>query len=213
MPESVSPQPAAISAPRVRCAYRLVLPPGWVLIPVGDSADAAITNLVDRQFAGLPTDTYGPQKKRLGAGLRTIAAEARRAGGLDLVFPLAMPWLVPVSAGIVMSEVRTDAPSDTAVALLAERMQPSGPNATVARTRAGRCVREIVDLPRAPDGNGRLTVAAVRTVHYSWPVPGAPGSFLVSALTVSGAPIAEFEPIVEALTELFDVMMESVVWA
>ncbi|TFD13873.1 hypothetical protein E3T35_03860 [Cryobacterium sp. TMT1-2-2] len=180
MPESVSPQPAALSAPRVRCAYRLVLSPGWVLIPVGDSADAAIANLVDRQFAGLPTDTYGPQKKRLGAGLRTIAAKARRAGGLDLVFPLAMPWLVPVSAGIVTSEVRTDVPSDTAVALLAERMQPGGPNVTVARTRAG---------------------------------PRRTGSFLVSALSVSGAPIAEFEPIVEALTELFDVMMESVVWA
>ncbi len=202
-------RPTAPSAPRVRSAYRLVLPPGWVLIPVGESAEQAITNLIDRQFAGLPNDSYGPQKKRLGDGLRTIAAEARQAGGIDLIFPLAMPWLVPVSAGIVVSEVRTDAPSGTAVALLVERMQVRQPNATSAVTRAGRCVRELVDLPRAD----QLTVAAVRTVHYTWPVPGAPGTFLVAALTISGQPITEFEPIVEALTELFDVMMESVVWS
>ncbi|WP_105035419.1 hypothetical protein [Cryobacterium aureum] len=208
MPESVIP-PTVAAAPRARCAYRLVLPPGWVLIPVGESAEQAITNLVDRQFAGLPNDSYGPQKKRLGDGLRTIAAEARQAGGIDLIFPLAISWLVPVSAGIVVSEVRTNAPSDTAVALLVERMQARELNATVAVTRAGRCVRELVDLPRAD----QLTVAAVRTVHYTWPVPGAPGTFLVAALTVSGQAIAEFTPIVEALTELFDVMMESVAWS
>ncbi|MGV8967026.1 MAG: hypothetical protein ACOH2F_12185 [Cellulomonas sp.] len=193
-------------------SYRLVLPPTWVMLPVGDASQRAIDTLLDEQFGHQTTPRDLTNRRRLTESLRALVAGARASGGLDVIFPLVIPWQVPLSAGIVMSELRSTAPSDLAVAALMGSMQRSRPGSTLAETQAGVALREVVDHPTAVEVDAEA-LTALRTVYYTWPQRDAPGSFLISALTISGQAIAEFAPIVDALTELNDVMMQTLVWS
>lgn len=70
------------------------------------------------------------------------------------------------------------------------------------------------DNPHAPEGDTDPTaLQPLCTVYYTWPVPGALGSLLIASVNISGQAIAEFTPIVTALTELFDAMMHTLNWA
>ncbi|WP_213815549.1 hypothetical protein [Glaciihabitans sp. dw_435] len=191
-------------------SYAVIIPPTWVMIPVGDASDAAISALLDERFAGLPLDSYGPRKTRLGESLRDAVASARKTGGLDIILPTSTPWQVPLSVGIVISEVgAAGASADAASALLA-RMQNESPGSAIVSTKAGSALREIVDYAGLADDT---ELSRLRSVNYNWPVPGADGAILVAACTMAGKREPEYQPIVEALTELFDVMMETLVWS
>ena len=76
--------------------YRLVLPPGFLLIPVAHSTDDDIADLVRRHYRDLPRDSYGPQIDRTAAQLVASARSAREAGVLDLIVPMGVPWRAPV---------------------------------------------------------------------------------------------------------------------
>ena len=193
-------------------SYRLVLPPTWVLIPVGDASRRAIDALLDEQFGHRTTPRDLTNRRRMAETLRALVASANESGGIDVIFPLVIPWQVPVSAGIVMSELHATAPSEQAVSTLMTSLERSRPGSTIAETHAGPALREIVEHP--PEvGVAPESLSTLRTVYYTWPQPGAAGSFMISACTISGQAIAEFAPIVDALTELNDVMMQTLVWA
>lgn len=193
-------------------AYRLVLPPTWVMIPVGAASPRAIGALLDEQFGHRTAPRDLTNRRRMAETLRALVASAQKSGGIDVIFPLVIPWQVPVSAGIVMSELHATAPSDEASAAVLSALERSRPGSTITETQAGRALREVLEHPRAV-GVESEELATLRTVYYTWPQPGAAGSFLISACTISGQAIAEFAPIVDALTELNDVMMQTLVWA
>ena len=217
-----APDSAVITAPPAR-SYRVIIPPTWAMIPVGDAADAAIDALIEERFAGLPLDSYGPRKTRLGNALRDGVLAARKVGGVDVIIPTSTPWQVPLSVGIVMSQIPSKASSALEANALVARMQADRPGSTIVETRAGNALREVLDH-KAPatapatseDGPtvaGSELLSGLRTIYYSWPVPDNNGGTLVAACTIAGGRNVEYVPITEALTELFDVMMETLVWA
>jgi hypothetical protein len=218
-PTPIASAPTAVAAP-VR-SYRVIIPPTWAMIPVGDRSDAVIDALLDERFAGLPLDSYGPRKARLGDALRDGVRSARAVGGVDLIIPTSTPWQVPLSVGIVISQVPSTAPSALATNALVARTQKARPGSTIVETRAGNALREVVDhaplSATAPDAavaaSGDASLSELRTIYYSWPVPGENGGTLVAACTIAGGRNSEYAPITEGLTELFDVMMETLVWA
>lgn len=197
--------------PERTMSYRLVLPPTWAMLPVGAESDAAIRVLVDKQFGIHPSDQVNASKRVVADSLRALIASARKAGGIDVIFPLAVPWQVPVSAGIVMSELWSPAPSSVAAGAVIDALKAARTGSVIAHTGAGDALREVHE--NSAPGLESLALVALRSVHYTWPVRGSTGGFLLGTLTVTGQRIPEFTPIVEALTDLFDVMMESVVWA
>lgn len=191
--------------------YRLILPPTWVMIPLREGTDAAIEAIVARQFDSLPRDKYGPNRRRLTEMLQGVAEKARKEGGLDLVFPIAQPWRVPVSAGIVMSERYNLAPSpDAAADLFREMANASG--ATQVDTNAGPAIRELTDHDPDADDADRRGLVRLRTVQHTWPVPERPGGFLIGTLSISGEANDDYAPVTEALTTLGDVMMQALTW-
>jgi hypothetical protein len=191
------------------------------MIPVGESSDAVIDAVLHERFAGLPLDSYGPRKSRLGDALRDGVRSARRVGGIDIIIPTSTPWQVPLSVGIVIIQVPSAAPSPLAANALVAQMHAARPGSTIVDTRAGNALREVVDHRLPADAEtgaeagdaGSETISGLRTVYYSWPVPAENAGTLVAACTIAGGRNSEYVPITEALTDLFDVMMETLVWA
>lgn len=191
-------------------AYRLILPPGFVLLRVrAPDLAAEVRDVVNRAYGkGLDDRTRG-RLRRVEASLVDALRIARERGAVDVVLPLGTPWRLPVSLALVFAPVRSAEDDD------------AGPSATRVATRAGEAVRSVVDhvrddpaaiafpvaLPAHPPGG------ALRTVHHVWTVPGTAGGGLVGTFTVSGAPDVELGPLVDELTELGDTIMASVRWS
>jgi hypothetical protein len=203
-------------------SYRVIIPPTWAMIPVGASSDAVIDRMLEERFAGLPNDTYGPRKSRLRDALRDGVESARKVGGVDIIIPTSTPWQVPLSVGIVISQVRSTAPSELATTALVAQMHSARPGSTIVDTRAGNALREVIDhdapidepagVETVASASAAEPLSALRTIYYSWPVP-ANGGTLVATCTIAGGRNSEYVQITEAISELFDVMMETLVWA
>ncbi len=192
-------------------SYRIILPPAWIRIPVGDGTEAAIGELLDAQFAGAPMDKYGPRRSRVEASIRDAAASARESGGIDLIFPIGTPWMVPVSAGIVIS--RNAAPQTWSVgpAEVLKSISASIPGSSLVETSAGTAVRETTDH-RAGLTKDPVSIARLFTMTYTWLIPQTANELFLATFSVTGETTEDYAPIVEALTTLVDAMLQSVVW-
>jgi len=187
--------------------YRLILPPWWVRVPIGDGVEEAVATLLDRQFEGLPNDKYGPVKSRMSSTLIETARKARVTGGLDFIFPLGTPWQVPVSAGIVISRATLGSSFGTGADAIIAHLLSTTRGATQVETSAGAAVR-LQEEHAATE----TEVARLRTVRYQWAVPHTDNAILIANFTISGVGSAEFAPIVEALTTLIDTMLGALEW-
>lgn len=180
--------------------YRLVLPPGFLLIPVGHSTDDEITALVRRHYRDLPRDSYGPQIDRTAAQLVAAARSAREAGVLDLIVPMGVPWRAPVSLAIAIS---------TGTAPAVDDPEPSASEISeTVTTSAGEAVRatERFAVPTKAD-----EMAPLMRVRFRWPIPDS-DRHLLAVCTISGTVDPELAPIVDALAELGDLLLQTLRW-
>lgn len=181
--------------------YRLVLPPGFLLIPVAHSTDDEIADLVRRHYRDLPRDSYGPQIERTAAQLVASARSAREAGVLDLVVPMGVPWRAPVSLAIAIS---------TAAAPGAADPESSASESTeiVTTTTAGEAVRatERFTAPATAD-----EMAPLLRMRFRWSIPDAERQ-LLAVCTISGTVDPELAPIADALAELGDLLLRTLRW-
>jgi hypothetical protein len=189
--------------------YSLTLPPGWERIPVREGSDQAIRDILDRAFADLPADKYGPFRRELGAGLAQHVKEAQRAHGLDLYLPAEGIRGLPVAASFAVAHLPPGgAGEEEPVAVLAEIADGfAGARTTeVAATPALRVDR----LVPADPGRQHNVDLPTRRVHYIVPVPANSGWLLVSfsvAIDESAA-----EGLADALVELFDAIVSTLRW-
>lgn len=180
--------------------YRLVLPPGFLLIPVAHSTDDDITALVRRHYRDLPRDSYGPQIDRTAAQLVAAARSAREAGVLDLIVPMGVLWRAPVSLAIAIS---------TGTAPAVDDPEPSASEISeTVTTSAGEAVRatERFAVPTRAD-----EMAPLMRVRFRWPIPDSDRQ-LVAICTISGTVDPELAPIVDALAELGDLLLQTLRW-
>ncbi len=174
------------------------------MIPVREGTDAAIGATIDTLLTGVPRDSRPAREHVLRDSLTSLAGEARRAGGLDLIVPLVQPWMVPASMSILMSTtvVGPDVTDVDEFAALASE----GTAHEVVDTFGGKSLREQRDeQPPVADA-----VSCARTLTYTW-LPERCTAVMGTA-SITATAFVGYEQIVDALTELADSILTTVNW-
>ncbi|MGP3922652.1 hypothetical protein [Streptomyces sp. 8N616] len=191
--------------------YSLVLPPGWVRIPLRKGTEDAIREVVKRAFVrapeDVPRDELAKLRVQLESRLRETAAHAAENSGLDLYLPTAPRGGVGITGSFVVSEMQIrggdsleadDVARELAAGSTAQKVTVDGqPGA-----RTGRVV---------PADERRGVPYASRHVDYVLPVPGSSGRWLTVAYSTpaDGDAAGEFA---DLLVELFDAIMSTFDW-
>lgn len=168
-------------------SYRIVVPPGWILLPVRDRSDDELRAAILERYRDLPRDSAGPLIARLADAVIDAARRARDAGAVDIVMPLGTPWRVPVSASIALA-IGTDATT------------PSG---AVVETEAGPAWRDT------PPSDSEATR---RRIGYTWRIPDTVDGLLFATASVVGGDDPELAPVVDALADLCEAILATVRW-
>lgn len=75
-----------LAVPRV--FSRLVIPPGWLLLPVRNRSFAELKRLIKTQYADLPRDSAGPHLAQLVDQVVDAMSPTREAQVIDALMPL-----------------------------------------------------------------------------------------------------------------------------
>ncbi len=191
--------------------YAIVVPPGWVNIPLRDGTADAVRAIAKRLFSEasdeLPRDDIATYRAQLEGRLNELARQAARNSGIDLYLPTTPRGDVAIPASIVVSDLQLrggDAlnPEDVT------RELTEGADSQRVTIDAVEGVRDEQVTPASPE---RGVPDASRVVKYLLPVPGVVGHWL--AITFStpadGDPQGEFA---DLLVELFDAIMSTFTW-
>ena len=204
---------------RVAAGYSLVLPPGWVQIPLDEGSVPAVRKLLDRAFthvpADIPPDTVAILRRRLEGRLTATVAEARRTGGTELYVPTERMGGVLVPASFVVADVRPETEDDPVdeqdlVGRVLARLVAADDSARVIEIDGAPVVR--TESRSASDPERSLGVrAASRRVEYLLAVPGEAGRWLAVSATILEAEDDD-EDLAGLLVELFDAVMTTFRW-
>jgi hypothetical protein len=181
--------------------YTLVMPPGWVRLPVRsttpDSMDAVIDQALPRQ---VPRDDRIKARLAIRARLGEAVDDARGSGALDIYLALGGMYGLAVPASFVVTDIPvTDTQDpDRAFAELG-----AAPGAELVKLDGVPAVR--TDEVIAPDPMMIDIGVPSRRISYVVAVPGAPRWLTVVFSTVGdGEPTGEFA---DVLVALFDAML------
>jgi hypothetical protein len=189
--------------------YALVLPPGWVRVPLRSGTDEVLAGILDRTFAGLPADRYGPLRSELEGRLRRQVRTARANGGLDLYLPVERVHGATLAASFVVAEVSFDDERAPAPAVLAALLGKDGDESvvTVGGTVAVRSQRTTVAAPRDED-----ELPGSRRVEYLVPVPGDGRRWVTLAFSTVAPSGDGPDDLAGVLTDLFDAVVTTFRW-
>jgi hypothetical protein len=191
--------------------YSLVLPRGWVRVPLregtGEALEEKVFRGVEKVPAGVPRDEGMAYRLYVRRRVEKLVVAARRAGGLDLYVPVGVRPGGSIAASFVVGEVaaRGSAPPEAVVARLAGE---AGEVRGVADTVAARW-----EYVRGPSPEDAEADTASRHVDYVLPVPGDEGG---RWLAVSFSTAGDGDPgsaFTRALADLFDAVMTTFQWS
>jgi hypothetical protein len=193
-----------------RTGYRVVLPPGWVRIPLRDGAEQAIDAVLEPKFAGLPADRYGPVRAELRKRLMAQVQTARRNEGIDLYLPVEQIGGVTVAASVVVgllrfSTLETPSAEDVLVLLAAD-----GEGARLTELDGAGAVRTDRVEP-GQEGREDEHAFGSRRVDYVTAIPDDPDAWL----SISFSTVADGDPsgpVADLLVELFDAIVGTFRW-
>ena len=204
--------------PAAATSYTLVLPPGWIQLPLHEGVDDAVRGVVDRAVsaapADMPPDTLKAARRRIEGHLRATVAAARENGGTELYLPVERmgDLLVPSSfvVGVVRGELDADQDAVDVVPRVIARMLAEDDSARPVEIDGAPAVRTQRRAPSRPDQQFGVD-AASRRIDYVLAVPGAPGRWMSVSCTV--LEVADAPDVTELLVELFDAVMTTFRWA
>jgi hypothetical protein len=216
-----------------------MLPPGWRRIPLRQgpgetekAARAAVSASLRALPRGVPRDRLAAFRAESEGRLRTMAAQVRKQGGVDLYLPAESMRGIPVSASFVVSEgslgsggaapadparvvtylaaergdgKRAQATLDGALALRVEHVAGPDPAADVQATT--RRVDYIVSMPGEPD---RWLIVAFSTLDQSGQIPDGQGT--QSAQSAHNGAAEPGDQLAHLLVQLFDAMIATFRW-
>jgi hypothetical protein len=179
--------------------FRVVLPPGWVRIPVTDRSTEAVVALATARARVAPPE----QRESVRSGLVTLLGRAvtaaRDAGGVDVLLSVDAVEGMPVPASCLVSYVEPQGDDD--LPRIAEQLGGPGSDVSVVDLDSGRAVRR--QSTRWAEDRG---VSVVVTELSFWtPVPGRGGLLVLTFST----PSPELAP---ALLPLFDAIAATLRW-
>lgn len=200
------PVPAAVGDQTA--GYTLVLPPGWVRIPLRSGTDAAIGRMLDRSFEGVSRDEVAAARRRLQQQLREMAAAARERNGLDLYLPTERMHGFTVAASFAVAEVAFDELASVDPALMVTTLVAEASTSQVVVVDGSPSARAEVVEPPEP---GAVHEFGARRVHYVIAVPDESDRWVVVTFSTIGQG-KPTDALADLLVELFDAIMTTFRW-
>jgi hypothetical protein len=172
--------------------FRVLLPPGWVRIPLDGTETARMTAIVTAKVADVPEPQRGQLRQRLLGVLKDTLGRARDAGGIDVLVSLGDVRGVPIPASCLVSYL--DRGQKVPLDGLHADLAGGGDQVTWAEIAGSPAIR------RQHAGDDATAV------DFFTPVPGRAGLLSLSFATAAA------EPLAGALLLLFDAIAESLRW-
>jgi hypothetical protein len=171
--------------------FTVLLPPGWVRIPLDGDEGARMSAIVTAKVADVPQPQREQVRQRLITVLRDTLRSARNVGGLDVLVSLGEVRGVPIAASCLVTYLERGGKVPLE-GLHAELARDDG-LVTWTEIAGSRAVRR------------RHADASATMVDFFVPVPGRPGLLSLSFGTI-------IEPLAEPLVMLFDAIAGSLRW-
>ncbi|MGH3165272.1 MAG: hypothetical protein ACRDN0_05180 [Trebonia sp.] len=172
--------------------FIVLLPPGWVRIPLDGRERARAIALATAKVASLPEPQRSAVRERLVQMIKAGLRQARQAGGIDILMSLAERNGVPIPASCLVSYVDEGAPIP--MDMLADNLATEGGDAKLV-TIAGRPAVRYRHMDEPP----------VTRLDYMMTIPGKSGMLTLAFST-------PLEPLAEPLVVLFDAITETLRW-
>lgn len=192
----------AASRPRLS----LLVPEGWVRIPLDDGAAQAVASIVARVAAGTDRTRRDLVRVTLRRRLEAVVAEAAERRVFELWMPVAPTAGVSIPASVAVASLpRQPDPGRPVVETLLS-FTASAPGAIAVEIGGVLGVRILVDQPERRDAAGELEAPPTRLVNYIVS-PARPGEdWLVFSASImipdgedSGALLAALEFVVDSM--------------
>ncbi len=186
--------------------YSLVLPPGWVRVPVGGETGKALDEAIERALpADLPRDEAAPLKVKIKGRLLVAASEAGDTGALDMYLPIQGMHGIAIPASFLVSEIPVQPGKEAE-----EAKRTFAAEGGTAVTVDGEQAIRLDDLVE-PDTLMTDVDVPARRITYLVPTPGKARWLVVSFGTVGdGNPEGDFAGV---LVDLFDAIMTTFRWS
>lgn len=177
--------------------FSLLLPPGWVRLPLDGREHERVVALVNDKVQELPPQAREGLRRTMTRDVLASLEKARAAGGVDVFLSVAESQGLPIAASCLVTflNTRDELPLQ---GLLEEFAADQVSLVTVAGARAVR--RRYLEESESGD-----VVLQTTLVDYFVPLPASTGLLVLSFGT-------SLEPLAEALVQLFDAMAESLRW-
>jgi hypothetical protein len=214
---------AGVTAPR---SYELILPPGWVRIPLRQGTKEALERVFFSHMGQVPEGISRDDAMRFRLGMRRrleklVRVARRKGGGLDLYLPVLPRGGVFLMASFIVAEMPMGqdrpVPPQAVITQLANEDVPGGTAAKVdvagvpAVRRAYRSILDEEQPSPAPEAVQQAPLQT-RRVDYVIPVPDDPGRWIsINFSTLGDGDIdSEFTGV---LVELFDAVVGTFKWS
>jgi hypothetical protein len=185
--------------------YRIVLPPGWVRIPIDKHTDETVRDVAHRLAEKVDAPARGKAETFLREQLATAVRDAAANRGQDLYFPTLPIEGVPVPMSVVISEVAlptgatNNSPTD---ALLSFAARSAG--SVAAEIDGVLAVRASVDISASDK------VPATRRVSYLVNTPTAPPRLMLVTSSIVRLERDGENELLEAYEFLFDTIATTI---
>ncbi|WP_419995856.1 hypothetical protein [Streptomyces boninensis] len=216
--------PAGGPAPH---GYELILPPGWVRIPLRAGTKEALEKILfshmDQVPDGIPRDDAMRFRLDVRRQIEKQTRAARRNGGLDLYLPVRPRGGIFLMASFIVAElpvgqvVDRPAPPEAVIAELANEDVPEGTAAKVevagkSALRRSYKTASIPDKLHSAPESVQQTALPARRVEYVIPVVDDPSRWISINFSTPGNGDLESE-FTDVLVELFDAVVGTFKWS
>lgn len=171
--------------------FAVLLPPGWMRIPIDGREGARAAALAAQKTAELSEPQRSQVREKLARLIRSVLRDARSCGGIDVMLSLAERDGVPLAASCLVSYL--DQGQRVPLEMLAAELSGNGGDVTIAQTGGAAAVRR------------RYQEEGMTKLDYFLPMPGRTGLLVMSF----GTPM---EPLADAFVLLFDAIAQSLRW-
>lgn len=172
--------------------FTVLLPPGWIRIPLDGREGARAAALATAKVSDLPEPQRSAARERLLRMIRTGLRQARQAGGIDVMMSLAERDGIPLAASCLVSYVEQGS-APVPIDMLAGELSADGGDVRTVQIAGRPAVRR------------RYAEPPVTRIDYMLTVPGKPGLLTLAFAT-------PLEPLADALAVLFDAIAETLRW-
>ncbi|MFC7896392.1 hypothetical protein [Streptomyces sp. NPDC057381] len=216
------PPPIEAAPPR---SYELILPPGWVRIPLRKGTKEALEKILFSHMGqvpeGIPRDDAMRFRLDMRRQLERQARAAKRNGGLDLYLPVLPRGGIFLMASFIVAELPIGqvhaAPPQAVITQLANEDVPGGTatkvdvaGAPALRRDYGSTLEEEKPSPSAK--TVQQVALPTRRVDYVIPVPDDPGRWISINFSTPGDGDIDSE-FTDVLVELFDAVVATFKWS